>query len=182
MIRFVTTNEGKFLEVSQLLHAHRIELLRLHRSYPEVQSDSLQEVVAYAVEALAANVEGDFMVDDSGLFVEALHGFPGVYSAYAYRTMGVKGLLCLLADEDWRDARFETVFGLRHGGESRFFRGQCPGSLTREARGPGGFGFDPIFVPEGHERTFAEMATEEKNAVSHRGRAARALAGFLKGR
>ena len=182
MIRFVTTNAGKFREISRLLAAHGIEVERLDRAYPEIQADRLEDVVSYAVRALAAEVDGDFLVDDSGLFVDALDGFPGVYSSYAYRTIGVPGVLRLMEGVDARGARFETVLGLRRRGEVHVVRGACRGSLAREPRGSGGFGFDPIFVPDGRAETFAEMGTEEKNALSHRGIAARALAALLKGR
>ena len=182
MIRFVTTNEGKFREVAEMLRAHGLDVERLDRSYPEIQADRLEDVVTYALRVLAVEVDDDFFIDDSGLFVDALHGFPGAYSSHAYRTIGMAGLLCLMDGEDRRGARFETVIGLHRHGESRFVHGECRGTLTREPRGHGGFGFDPIFVPEGHTRTFAEMGTDEKNAVSHRGNAARALVDLVKER
>lgn len=181
MIRFVTTNEGKFREVSQVLAVHGIPIERLDRPYPEVQADTLEEVVAYALDVLGRDLD-DFFVDDSGLFVDALHGFPGVYSSHTFRTIGVAGLVCLLHGVTDRRARFETVMGLRRQGENRIVRGACPGTISAEARGHGGFGFDPIFVPHGHAGTFAEMATDEKGAISHRGTAARALAALLTGR
>lgn len=181
MIRFVTTNEGKFWEVSQLLEGHGITIERVDRAYPEVQADTLEEVVGYALDVLGKELD-DFLVDDSGLFVEALHGFPGVYSSHTYRTIGVAGLSCLLHGVTDRRARFETVIGLRRQGKNRVVKGQCPGTISKETRGYAGFGFDPIFVPDGHAKTFAEMATDEKNAISHRGNAVRALAAHLTGR
>ncbi len=182
MIRFVTTNEGKFREVSALLRVRGIQIERLDRPYPEIQADRLDDVVEYAVDSLAAKVDGEFFVDDSGLFVEALGGFPGVYSSFVYRTIGAPGVLRLMDGVEFRAARFETVIGLHRQGKTQLVRGACRGVIAREAGGSGGFGFDPIFVPEGHGKTFAEMTTDEKNAVSHRGNAARALAAVLERR
>ena len=116
------------------------------------------------------------MIDDSGLFVDALRGFPGVYSSHAYRTIGPRGILGLLRSSPTRAARFETAFLFHDGTTGRLVRGACRGAIARSERGTGGFGFDPIFIPAGHRTTFAEMSVEEKNRVSHRGRAARALA------
>jgi XTP/dITP diphosphohydrolase len=182
VIRFVTTNDGKFREVSQLMAASGIALERMDRAYPEVQADSLEDVVAYGLEILAAEIDGDFFVDDSGLFIDALNGFPGVYSSHAFRKIGIAGLLCLMHSLEDRRAHFETVVGLRRQGETHVVKGTCPGTIAEAARGFNGFGFDPIFIPAGQATTFAEMTTEEKNAVSHRGKAAIALAGLLKGR
>ncbi len=120
-------------------------------------------------------------MDDSGLFVRALDGFPGVYSSYAFRTLGCPGLLRLVEDETDRAATFRTSFGVLEKGGPTVLEGVCHGSLAEEERGEGGFGFDPIFVPEGETRTFAEMDVEEKNALSHRGRAVAALAQHLAG-
>lgn len=181
MIRFVTTNAGKFREVFQILDGHGLKIERIDRAYPELQADTLEEVVAYALDELGADLD-DFFVDDSGLFVEGLHGFPGPYSSHAFRKIGIAGMTCLLHGVSDRRARFETVLGLRRQGETRILKGECRGTIAEEARGYGGFGFDPIFVPEGHAKTLAEMTTDEKNAISHRGIAARALAALLTGR
>lgn len=175
----MTSNPGKFGEVAALLRSHGVTVDRLDRSYPEVQADTLHEVVTAALDWLGHRHRGDLLVDDSALFVDALDGFPGVYSAYVYRTIGVEGVLKLLEGEEDRAARFETCLGLRRSEQNRLFHGRCPGTVVRSPQGRGGFGFDPVFKPEGHERTFAEMTEEEKNRVSHRGRAVRALATWL---
>ncbi len=154
-----------------------IEQLKL--DYPEVQADTLKEVVKGSLEWLSRRSEDNLLVDDSGLFVESLGGFPGVYSSYVFRTVGCRGVLKLLQDSDDRGARFEACFGLLRGGESLIFEGHCPGVIGAEERGGGGFGFDPIFVPEGETRTFAQMSLTEKNALSHRGLAVEELAQYL---
>jgi len=180
VITFVTTNPGKFREVSAALAPLGVRLRRLDRAYPEIQADRLRDVVTVAAGIVARQVPGEFLIDDSGLFVDALGGFPGVYSSYVYRTIGPAGIVTLMNKEARRGARFETVFLLgRRGRPPRIFRGVCEGSIARTPRGRGGFGFDPIFVPRGSRRTFGEMSVEEKNAVSHRARAAEALARHL---
>lgn len=181
-MKFVTTNTGKFREVAGFLAPKGIPVEQLARAYPEVQADDLGEVASFALRWLARDILGDFFVDDSGLFVGSLSGFPGVYSSYAFRTIGPGGLLRLLEGVRGRAARFETVIGLHLDGGENLLRGSCAGSIAPEPRGSSGFGFDPIFIPEGHRRTFAEMSVEEKNAISHRGRAASQLVEALGGR
>ncbi len=181
-LKFVTTNPGKFHEVAGLLAPRGLRVEQVDRAYPEVQADDLGEVASFALRWLAPDIPGDFFVDDSGLFVDPLGGFPGVYSSYAFRTLGPKGLLRLLEGGKGRDARFETVIGLHLGGGENLLRGSCAGNIALEPRGSSGFGFDPIFIPEGHQRTFAEMSVEEKNKISHRGRAASQLVEALGGR
>lgn len=178
----MTSNEGKFREVSRLLKARGLALERLDVRYPEVQADTLDEVVTAALDWLGPQYGDGLLVDDSGLFVHRLGGFPGVYSSYVYRALGCGGVLKLLEGVGDRAALFETCMGLRQDGKNHLLHGRCPGALATEERGTGGFGFDPIFLPEGHTRTFAEMSVEEKNTVSHRGRAAEALVRHLGGR
>jgi XTP/dITP diphosphohydrolase len=183
VITFVTTNPGKFREVSAKLAPLGVRLTRRDRAYPEVQADRLEDVVRFAAGVLTREVPGEFLIDDSGLFVDALGGFPGVYSSYVYRAIGLRGVLRLMRGERRRGARFETVFLLGGRGRTpRVFRGRCEGTIASAARGRGGFGFDPIFVPRGGRRTFGEMSLAEKNAVSHRARAAEGLARHLRRR
>lgn len=116
--------------------------------------------------------------------VDALDGAPGVYSArYAGPShdsaANMKLLLERMADKDNRNAHFSTVIALVMGGEEHIFEGRVDGTIAREPSGCGGFGYDPVFVPENSGRTFSEMTAEEKNAISHRGRATRKLMEFL---
>ena len=180
MMRFVTTNEGKFRELSHILEGRGIAIERLDRDYPELQADTLEEVVRHALDVLGKKLD-DFIIDDSGMFVQALHGFPGVYSSHAFRTIGADGILRLLKGESNRVAQFETVLGLRRRGKNRIVKGECLGTISQAPRGVSGFGFDPIFVPQGQKRTLAEMTADEKNAMSHRGNAARALMALFSG-
>lgn len=128
----------------------------------------------------------DCFADDTGLEVEALNGAPGVHSArYASETghdskSNMKLLLKNLEGVENRKARFRTVIALLLGNDApRMFEGVVNGSIINAPRGTDGFGYDPVFVPEGWTRTFAEASPDEKNAISHRGRATRALVEFL---
>jgi XTP/dITP diphosphohydrolase len=160
--------------------------------YPEIQSDTLEEVARFGVDWLVSHTllppdpdengfspDRPFILDDSGLFVDALGGFPGVYSAYVHRTLGYEAILTLLSDlrsPAHRGAVFSTVIGL-HTKEAgtTLFRGDCRGTIAADADGSGGFGYDPIFVPEGSSCTFARMDMSQKDRVSHRGKAFRML-------
>lgn len=126
----------------------------------------------------------DCFADDTGLMVDALDGAPGVYSARFAgpghdSAANMKLLLERMADKDNRNAHFSTVIALVMGGEEHIFEGRVDGTISREPSGCGGFGYDPVFVPENSGRTFSEMSAEEKNAISHRGRATRKLMEFL---
>jgi len=179
VIAFVTTNEGKFREVSTKLGEAHIKLVHEDRTYPEIQTDRLEKVVRFAATILDDQIRGDYLIDDSGLFLEEFGGFPGVYSSYVYKRLGCAGVLKLLNGARTRAARFETVFLLRTSEEHEVFHGECRGSIAERERGSGGFGFDPIFIPEEATKTFAEMTMTEKNAVSHRARAVDALLAHL---
>ena len=134
----------------------------------------------------------DCFADDSGLQVEALGGEPGVYSArYAVKNgrqvmadnkddANMNVLLEKLANEENRRACFRTSVALIYEGEEHFFDGIVEGHLIREKRGTGGFGYDPLFIPDGYDKTFAELGTEVKNGISHRARAVAQLAEFLR--
>ena len=178
-LAFVTSNPGKIEEARKYFEPLGVEVYQLRFPYPEIQADTLEEVAEYGVKWLAERIDGPFFLDDSGLFINALKGFPGVYSAYVYKTLGIDGILKLLEGVDDRSAYFKSVVAYWDG-ELHLFKGRVDGEIIREKRGSGGFGFDPVFRPSGFERTFAEMTTEEKNEISHRGRALKAFAEWLK--
>jgi XTP/dITP diphosphohydrolase len=120
------------------------------------------------------------MIEDAGLFVNALSDFPGVYSKFVFTSIGCEGVLRLLVPCEDRSAHFEAVVAYcEKGGEPQIFKGRVDGEIAGEPRGENGFGYDPIFIPEGEKRTFAEMKTQEKNQFSHRARALEKLAEFL---
>ncbi len=182
-VTFVTGNAGKVRELTEQLAPFGIAVGQDKRGYPEIQADTLAEVAeAGAVHLLASGLKPPFLLEDSGLFVAALRGFPGVYSRHTLDTVGCAGVLRLLRDveAEMRAAAFRShllyvdAAGRRHG-----FEGTCAGRIVEVAAGSGGFGFDPIFAPRGHDQTFAEMEPAEKAALGHRGQAVRAFLAFL---
>ncbi len=177
----MTGNPGKLSEAQAQLEPLGYEIVGDGRGYPEIQADSLEEVCRFGLDQVRDQVEGVFMLEDAGLFVEALEGFPGVYSSFAFATLGNEGVLKLLEGRSARAARFESVIGFHDGSKDLILNGTVEGQIAAEPRGEGGFGFDPIFVPEGSKRTFAEMTPEEKKSISHRARALDELVAHLDG-
>jgi len=175
MLRFVTGNDGKAEEAREYLDG---PVEQVEYDYTEIQSDDLADVAVHGARETYAALDGDdpVLVDDAGLFVEALGGFPGPYSAYVEDTVGVERVWRLCEPEDDRRAYFRTVLAYCDGESVETFEGRVPGRIVAP-RGDGGFGYDPIFEHDGV--TFAEMGTDEKNAVSHRGRALAKFASWL---
>ena len=178
-LRLVTSNPGKFREIRAIFAAQRLRLGWERRALAEPQADGLEAVVRSKLAALPSNGT-TWVVDDSGLFVAGLAGFPGVYSAYVLRTIGLEGILRLVRGRR-RDAVFRTVAGIRKGAVVRLFRGEIRGRIAARPRGRHGFGYDPIFIPDGWGRTFGESALAEKNQVSHRARAMQLAAAYVAG-
>ncbi len=175
MFKLVTHNKNKYEEMKKIIS----DLEMVSMEYAEIQADTLEEVIDFSLDTLSTVIEGNFIIDDSGLFIDALGGFPGVYSAYVFKTIGNEGILKLMTSESNRRAYFKTVIGIRFNGINYKLVGICHGTISTKESGNNGFGYDPIFVPEGYTKSFAEMSTEEKNKVSHRGKAVRKLAAFL---
>lgn len=177
----VTTNDGKFAEFTEELNVRDLRLCRKSEAYPEIQADSLEDVVRFGMDWLRKRIEGNFVIDDSGIFIECLSGFPGVYSSFVFRTVGLDGILRLMSEERERRAQFRTVIGLSVEGKESIVTGSCSGTIASILSGTGGFGYDPLFVPDGQTDTFAQMELKEKNAISHRGEALRKLRKILEG-
>ncbi len=187
-IIFATNNSHKLSEVGQILGpGYELATPRemgITEDIPEteatIEGNALQKA-RYVRERTGA----DCFADDTGLEVEALGGAPGVYSArYAGPACSFEDnmdkLLDALDGEENRRARFRTVIALIMGGREYLFEGEVRGEITRVREGEGGFGYDPVFRPDGHRETFAQMAAETKNAISHRARAVEKLAEFLR--
>ena len=196
MLRYVTTNPGKVREAEEYLGADAVA--QLDYDYTEIQSDDLATIAARGAREAYRHAGEPALVDDAGLFVRALDGFPGPYSSYVEGTIGIERTWELAREEEDRTASFRCVLAYCDGegfdaspdpvdkddrvaaaatgpdGDEggalpvKLFEGRVRGTLV-EPRGEGGFGFDPIFEHEG--TTFAEMSETEKNAISHRGRA-----------
>ncbi len=164
-IRFVTSNRNKFQEAEKIGGAYGIELEWIEREYLEPQGSDLEKVARMSAEMLAEKINPPFFIEDSGLFIDALNGFPGVYSSYVFKTIGNMGILKLMEGVERREASFVCVVAYHDGEQVKTFRGVVKGSISSEIRGDYGFGYDPIFEVNG--RTFAEMG-EEKNMHSHR--------------
>ncbi len=180
-LKVITSNPGKVAEYQNEFGHLGIEMVHCPLPYDEVQTSDLGEVVAKGMEALRSKGTSDFIIDDTGLFIDSLKGFPGVWSAYVQKTIGNPGILRLMEGEEDRGAEFRTCIGCDIGGETIIVTGICRGRITTGERGEGGFGFDPIFTHDGR-RTFSELPLDEKNSVSHRGNAARLLVEEIKKR
>ena len=186
-IIFATNNAHKLSEVQAVL-GEGFELVTprmcgVEEDIPET-AETLEGNASQKAHYLYEKTGLDCFADDTGLEVEALDGAPGVHSA-RYATDGHdfaannRLLLKNLEGKENRRARFRTVISLIEGGEEHLFEGIVEGRIIDHESGEEGFGYDPLFVPDGFDRTFAEMTAEEKNAVSHRGRAVRKLVAYL---
>ena len=169
-LKVITSNPGKVREFQSSFSELGIEMEHVRLPYDEIQTSELEEVVEKGMEEIRSKGVRDFIIDDSGLFIDALKGFPGVYSAYGQKTIGNDGILKLMEGVEDRSARFKCCIGCDINGETVIVTGVCEGSILFVAKGDGGFGYDPIFSPDG-KRSFAEISTEEKNTMSHRGNA-----------
>ena len=181
-IYFITSNKGKVLEAKKKFSNVDIEIIQKDLGYPEIQSDNLEEVAKFGIEHIQKQLNHPFILEDAGLFIEALDGFPGVYSAYVFYRIGCSGILKLLEDvnDDDRTAIFRSVFGYSEPGKiPNLFIGESSGIISKKTAGEHGFGYDPIFIPDGENKTFAEMETEEKNQFSHRGKSLDKLINFF---
>ena len=174
MIYFVTGNKNKYEEAKKLIN----EIEMKHVPYPEIQANKIEDVAKFGIEYLIKKINGNFFIEDSGLFIECLNNFPGVYSSYIFKTIGNNGILKLMKGEKKRNAYFKSIIAY-YDGSIHFFEGKCYGKISNEIRGEG-FGYDPIFIPNGSNKTFGEMSIEEKNKYSHRGKAIKKFAEFLK--
>ena len=174
IVCFATKNEGKYHEAACVAAEFGITITQLSLEKHEIQSDDLRIIASVAAQhAFQASSVERVVAEDAGFFVEALNGFPGPYSAYAYRKIGVDGILKLLQVNDRRNAFFASAVAYYDKWKcSACFEGTVQGRVSLLPKGLLGFGFDPIFIPcEGGGRTFAEMETSEKNKFSHRAQA-----------
>lgn len=193
-IVFATNNKNKLAEIREMLEGSGIEIVSLadigcHDDIPET-SDTLEGNALQKARYIHEKYKMSCFADDTGLEVDALGGAPGVYSA---RYAGGEGhdseanmakLLANLEDKADRRARFRTVVALildEEQGREELFEGIVTGEIIRERRGGEGFGYDPVFRPDGYDHTFAELGHEVKNKISHRAKAVAKLVDYLKG-
>ncbi len=177
MLYFVTGNKGKFTEAQGIFK----DLVPKNIGYTEIQADTLAEVAAYGMKEVMERLQGPVMLEDAGLFIDSLKGFPGVYSAYVQKTIGNSGILRLMTEVEDRKAYFRSVVAYAEPGmEPLLFEGEVHGRIGFESKGDKGFGYDPIFYVG--EKSLGEMEIMEKNRISHRAASMKALKEWLASR
>lgn len=188
---FATNNPHKLEEIRAILGS-KLEILSLadigsDADIPET-AETLEGNALIKAHYVYDNYKLDCFADDTGLEVDALHGLPGVHTArYAYPDRhdpeaNMVKLLEALRENNDRNARFRTVIALIEKGKEHLFEGVVEGVIAREKSGTQGFGYDPVFIPEGNSKTFAELGEDIKNTISHRARAVQKLAEYLASR
>jgi len=178
-VLFATHNKHKLEEARDILGKRGMEIEHLEIEYDEPRGEDTSEIAEKSAKDLFSIVKKPLFLDDSGIFVEALDGFPGPYSAFVFRKIGYGGILRLLERNENRKAYFKSSIAYADQRGVFVFDGIMKGKVSKEARGDNGFGYDPVFVPEGYQKTFAEMGDEEKNMISHRKIALLKFADFL---
>ncbi|NPD87252.1 MAG: RdgB/HAM1 family non-canonical purine NTP pyrophosphatase [Asgard group archaeon] len=176
---FVTHNKAKYKEAKQIGLEYNIDINWINLEYEENQEDEIEKIALYSCNTLIKeNPEiktKNFFLEDAGLFIDALNGFPGPYSSYAFQKISNEGILTLMKNKENRKARFKSVAALFYEGEITLHYGVTEGEIVYEAKGEEGFGFDPIFRPISSDLTFAEMSLKTKNLYSHRQKSLREL-------
>ena len=163
-----------------MLAEYKVATAMLKIGTVEIQDDSIETIAKATATEAAKRCSLPVIVEDAGLFINVLNGFPGPYSSYVYRTIGTEGILKLLKNTESRDAIFHSVVAFCSLGEPpSCFHGKAKGKISLQTRGKLGFGFDPIFEPSTSSgKTFAEITLMEKNRHSHRAEALRKFAGW----
>ena len=181
VVFFATGNINKFNEARSILSPYGISVGLLRVKGDEIQSDTLEEIAKSSAINAYKRTHLPIFVEDAGLFIETLNGFPGPYAAYVYKTIHNSGILKLLDNAKDRRAEFQSVIAYcdQTFSEPQYFDGESKGEITlteRKNEGKTTFGFDPIFQPNGSGKSFAEMTIDEKNGFSHRAMAIRKFA------
>jgi len=179
IILFISGNFHKFEEIRSILNPMGITVGMLRIKGKEIQSDHTNEIAENSAKEAFNRCHLPLIVEDAGLFIDALEGFPGPYSAYVYKTIQNKGILKLMENIQNRKATFySTIVYHSQKTGSQFFEGKIEGeiTLTEHKNDNSEFGFDPIFQPDQSKKTFAEMTLKEKNNISHRAKAANKFA------
>ena len=177
---FATSNNHKFEEARFVLREFGIFLHRLPSKGPELQSGDPSEVAVHAAAEAFRTARKPLFVEDTGLFIECLRGFPGTSASFAFQTLGLEGILKLMEGINARDAEFVSAVAYCDGSsEPHVFVGRLKGRVALHPLGERGFGFDPVFVPTGVRKTLAQITFAEKCAISHRASALRAFGEWL---
>jgi len=187
IVFFATGNINKFNEARSILSPYGFAVAMLRVKGDEIQSDSLKEIAQKSVINAFNRTHLPIFVEDAGLFIDALNGFPGPYAAYVFKVLHNSGILRLMENMADRHAKFQSFIAFcdQRLCEPQCFSGESNGEITtteRKLEGKSAFGFDPIFHPVGSTKSFAEMTIEEKNGCSHRAMAIRKFAEWYKTR
>jgi XTP/dITP diphosphohydrolase len=185
VVFFATGNIHKFNEARSLLSPYGLSVAMLRVKGDEIQSENLRDIACKSLQNAFEQTKLPIFVEDAGLFIDALDGFPGPYAAYVFKTIHNSGVLRLMDGTKNRGATFRSVIVYRDGALKSpiSFDGESRGEITQNERKPqadASFGFDPIFQPKGANKSFAEMTIEEKNFYSHRAKAIRKFAEWYK--
>jgi len=166
---FVTSNENKYNEAKCIFSKFNIDVIWHQLEYPEIQSMSIEQIAEWSAKYVYSVLKKPLFLEDTGLFIDALSGFPGPYSSYVYKTIGNEGILKLMNGVANRKAYFLTVVAYVDENGVKLFKGRVNGVISKSIRGTK-WGFDPIFIPEGMDKTYSELG-EIKNKISHRKKA-----------
>ena len=157
IINFVTSNKNKVKEFKQILEPE-IKVNHIKLSYPELRSDNPEDIAKHSAEMLANKLRKLVVVEDSGLFIEALNDFPGTCSAYIHKRIGLQGIIKLMQGIKNRECTYKSAVAYCEPGKKAIgFLGEEKGNVAENVRGNHGFGHDPIFIPEGSNKTYGEM-------------------------
>ena len=179
-IWFATSNQHKFEEGGFVLRGLGITTLRLSSKGEELQSDDPSEIAIYAAKETYRLKRKPLFVEDTGLFIDSLRGFPGTYASFVFQSIGLDGILKLMDGMTSRGAEFVSAVAFCDASqEPKAFVGRLKGRIALLQSGLGGFGFDPIFIPRGRRITLAQMTLAQKCAISHRASALRSFGSWL---
>ena len=163
---FTSSNEHKFKEVQRILSNLGVNIKLFKTTLEEIQSNSLNEIAKRKAIDAFTKIQKPILIEDDGLFINSLNGFPGPYSSYAYDTIRNKGIIQLLQNSEHRDAKFVAIIAYYNGiDEVKLFESSIPGKISKEIE-KGGWGYDPIFIPDGESKTYANVLDKDK--FSHR--------------
>ena len=163
---FTSSNENKFQEAERILSNLGIKLNFFKTILEEIQSDDLYEIARHKAINAYDLVQKPVIIEDDGLFIKPLNGFPGSYSSYVYDTIGNEGIMKLLEDSEIRDAKFVSIIAYCDGIDGvKLFGSDIPGKISSVIE-KGGWGYDPIFIPDGESKTYANVSDKDK--FSHR--------------
>jgi XTP/dITP diphosphohydrolase len=176
MISFVTSNPHKYSEVESLFKKNNISVTWQRMKYEEIQGDDNETICRDSCMKLIKKIASPFFIDDTGFYIKSLKGFPGPFASYVQETLGNSIVLKIAAGSE---AYFKTVIGFSNGKDIYTFSGTLNGRISNGESGSNKFGYDPIFIPEGYDRTLAELSIDEKNIISHRGKALNKFIDFL---